>query len=53
MSAPCIMSDDFERRRKIFELINLKVWVDKDSFSVDFKIPSIPVRERQIVSTQL
>jgi len=45
-------TEDFHRKRQILELVGLKVWIDKDSFSLDFKIPSVPARERHIVSTQ-
>lgn len=45
-------SEDFKRKRTIFELLNLKVQIDQDSFSLNFRIPSVPVKEHHIVSTQ-
>lgn len=43
----------FDQKHRILEILNLKVWIGKESFSVDLKIPSVPTREHNTVSTPL
>lgn len=50
LGAPHGEKNDLDRKRYIFEVIGLKVWINGDAYSCDFRIPSIPARERHIVS---